>query len=343
MNIIENGQLCEASIKKNLFLYLSDDIKECSESDPLYFAKCLKYINEKGDDGFYHLSRKSQIYTNIYFRLEDCLNGIPSQYHSLFEGKFKAIIPSNKEKLVLTVINDDDFFEVTCSHIKIFYDNHNNQQIWNPVNCQYYSHKYTNEEMDKLFKVALLNFNCYEVSPITTYISFIERIPSNFEIKKRRFISTVRPGSNQYKYGLPLWANGTTSKKYKCILKYQDKKINFKIERDDFPMRNITSDRDGGFYVYLEKDIIDGQIQFKTIYDVQSYILSISNSSNINFIDSTIIPKSGIFPYRFVSEIDYNCSIKELFSELAVEDILTECVSYRDNIDASDLEKYKDR
>lgn len=346
MNIIKNGEILDVKgINRNLFLYLNNDIRECYEHESLYFADSIRFTSEKGADGFYHVVRYTDIYTNFAYKMEDYLKGIPPVKSSSSELLFRNILSFDKEKLLITVKCDNDYFEVICCHIGIDY-NSEGSPIWRPVDCHFLSHKYKEVEMKELFKIALLNFSCVEESPISIYVRSVERFPPlNELISKRKVVPKKGAATTDYfcKYEekMPNWALTPNSNKYICKVSEWNNTFNFEICKDDFPLKDYVTDRDGGWFVYLYKECIKSNKIFQTRFDAQSFLSKISMIPNPKFSFSGCSMLE--LPDSFHATIDFSCSVEELFLELGVDSFLVEKVDYRENIGLTDLTEYQNR
>ena len=105
-------------------------------------------------------------------------------------------------------------------------------------------------------------------------------------------------------------------------------------------MTSYTTDRDGGWFVYLRKDFVQGFRKFKKVYDIQEYLSRIANKTNVNYEYPGEVPLNCHYPFNYNTFIQFTCSIDEFFSEIEVDDYWTVELIERDNVSLTGLSDY---
>ena len=350
MKVYSHGHFYNQNIKKNL-LFCKKYYYPTEDLDYSFFAEHICYEcqeDPKRDDKFiYHLVRTSPLYYKVVYQIEDNPKDMPlPSSENSFRGNIEAY---DGEKLLLTIRCDDFFFEVECNYISIS-DGTALHIDWSARNTKFYSHKYSEEEMEKMYSYSKELFDGgWRTRPFTTYISKIERMNSDADISSKFLENRLPFGFNSPDYntgyysGIPKWGENITNEELSCsIIVYSDmKKVVYKIEKDDFKMTNYETDRDGGWFVYLRKDYVEGRKMFKTVYDIQDYLVRIAKKANVNYKYPGEIDLTCKYPFKHETFIPFTCSIDEFFSEIEVDDFYTVKEERRDNVPLTWLSKYE--
>lgn len=297
--------------------------------------------------GYFQLVRTSPLYYTFAYNIDDDPKNMPLP-SSNFEKEFRGyIVAYDREKLLLTIRCDEFFFEVECDNISIS-EGSAGIPCWSAVNPKFYSHKYSEEEMKKMYNDSKELFNYWRQRPFTTYISKIERMPSDNEISSKSPYSRKIPDNGWNDHvtnlclGIPEWGENLNNEDLTCsiIINSVQKEVLFKIEKDDFKMTNYTTDRDGGWFVYLNKYYVKGLKKFRKVFDIQDYLDRISKKVGVNYRYSGDVNMTCKYPFECKTFITFACDIDEFFSEIEVDDYWTLEEKVRENVSLTGLSDY---
>ncbi len=351
MIIYRRGQFVDWNIKKNLLFCRAEDFLQ-GELVYSLFAEHLCYECQEDQDehvkGLFHMVRTSPLYYTTVYEIEDNPKDMPLPT-SFIEKNFRGrIVAFDREKLLITIRCEDFFFEVECDNISISEGSALNI-YWSVVNPKFYSHKYSEEEMKTFYNDSREFINVWRQKPFKAYVSKIERMPSDNDISLK-FLNTRRGPENSWRdfetnlySGIPEWGINMNNEDLSCsiIVNSDKKEVFYTIEKDDFKMTGHNTDRDGGWFVYLRKDYVKGLKKFKTVYDIQDYLVRISKKANVNYKYPGEVPLNCHYPFNYNTFIQFTCNIDEFFSEIEVDDYWTVEEKVRDNV--SDLSYYKEK
>ena len=350
MIVYRRGQFYDWNIKKNLLFCKAEDFLK-GELVYSLFADHISYECQEDQEehvkGLFHMVRTSPLYYTTVYEIEDNPKDMPLPT-SFIEKEFRGrIVAFDREKLLITIRCEDFFFEIECDNISIS-EGSAGTIYWSVVNPKFYSHKYSEEEMKTFYNDSRDFINVWRQSPFKAYVSKIERMPSDNDISSK-FLNTRRASeyssrdfeTNLYS-GIPEWGGNINNEDLVCsiIVNSDKKEVLYTIEKDDFKMTDYTTDRDGGWFVYLRKDYVKGLKKFKKVYDIQDYFDRISKKASVKYRYPGEVNLTCKYPFGCENFIHFKCSIDEFFSEIEVDDFWTQEEKMRENVALTGLSDY---
>jgi len=350
MIVYKSGLFFDKKIKQNLLFCDNDEFKRGELVYSLFAERICYECQEDQEEhvkGLFHIVRTSPLYYKIVYEIEDNPKDMPLPTSYIEKGFKGRIVAYDREKLLLTIRCEDFFFEVECDNISVSEDGAGNI-YWFAMTPKFYSHKYNEKEMKTFYNDSTDFINTWRQNPFKTYVSKIERMSSDDEISSK-FLNTRKFNENRwrdsetnYYSGIPKWGENKTNEVLSCsiIVNSVKKEVTYKIEKDDFKMTDYTTDRDGGWFVYLRKDYVQGLKKFKKVYDIQEYLVRIAKKTNVNYKYTGDDPLICHYPFNYNTFIQFTCSIDELFSEIEVNDFWTVELKERENVSLTGLSEY---
>lgn len=264
-----------------------------------------------------------------YFIESDTLKFDYASWDELIsQSVYTEIKSASGGELIVLVKFYNDFFEVKCKSLPLSRSFHLSG-LFNFVDgIQYLSHKFNMEIMKVQFREAIHRPKDY------LHICQIRNLAPTSKSPKLFPMQHIDENEG-LELGYPEWSFNEKSTDILCSISISKSRLIMIVPKVDFTPKYNT-DRDGGWFVYTHEQYVIGIKDFETIYDLQSFLLSMLKRIDIKCDFSLSDVYNMILPIEYAGRVEFKKSVHLFFQSLGIFEVGTIYKTFEENVDKLD-------